>query len=183
MAQVAVPEKDIYMDKQSGKDFERPQYKRLVKKLRPGDLLYILSIDRLGRNYEEIQTQWRVLTKEIGVDICVLDMPLLDTRNGKDLMGTFIADLVLQILSFVAQNERESIRKRQAQGIAAAKARGVHLGRPSSARPDNFSKIVRAWEAQKITFEEARHRSGLVQATVYRRLREYRPEVGEQRWK
>ena len=134
MAQVAVPEKDIYMDKQSGKDFERPQYKRLVKKLRPGDLLYILSIDRLGRNYEEIQTQWRVLTKEIGVDICVLDMPLLDTRNGKDLMGTFIADLVLQILSFVAQNERESIRKRQAQGIAAAKARGVHLGRPSFAR-------------------------------------------------
>ena len=127
MAQVAVPEKDIYMDKQSGKDFERPQYKRLVKKLRPGDLLYILSIDRLGRNYEEIQTQWRVLTKEIGVDICVLDMPLLDTRNGKDLMGTFIADLVLQILSFVAQNERESIRKRQAQGIAAAKARGVPL--------------------------------------------------------
>lgn len=183
MAQVAVPEKDIYMDKQSGKDFERPQYKRLVKKLRPGDLLYILSIDRLGRNYEEIQTQWRVLTKEIGVDICVLDMPLLDTRNGKDLMGTFIADLVLQILSFVAQNERESIRKRQAQGIAAAKARGVHLGRPSSARPDNFSKIVRAWEAQKITFEEALHRSGLGQPTFYRRLREYRLEVGEERRK
>ena len=172
MAQVAVPEKDIYMDKQSGKDFERPQYKRLVKKLRPGDLLYILSIDRLGRNYEEIQTQWRVL-----------DMPLLDTRNGKDLMGTFIADLVLQILSFVAQNERESIRKRQAQGIAAAKARGVHLGRPSSARPDNFSKIVRAWEAQKITFEEALHRSGLGQSTFYRRLREYRLEVGEERRK
>ena len=183
MAQVAVPEKDIYMDKQSGKDFERPQYKRLVKKLRPGDLLYILSIDRLGRNYEEIQTQWRVLTKEIGVDICVLDMPLLDSRNGKDLMGTFIADLVLQILSFVAQNERESIRKRQAQGIAAAKARGVHLGRPSSARPDNFSKIVRAWEAQKITFEEALHRSGLGQFTFYRRLREYRLEVGEERRK
>ena len=154
MAQVAVPEKDIYMDKQSGKDFERPQYKRLVKKLRPGDLLYILSIDRLGRNYEEIQTQWRVLTKEIGVDICVL-----------------------------AQNERESIRKRQAQGIAAAKARGVHLGRPSSARPDNFSKIVRAWEAQKITFEEALHRSGLGQSTFYRRLREYRLEVGEERRK
>ena len=183
MAQVAVPEKDIYMDKQSGKDFERPQYKRLVKKLRPGDLLYILSIDRLGRNYEEIQTQWRVLTKEIGGDSCVLDMPLLDTRNGKDLMGTFIADLVLQILSFVAQNERESIRKRQAQGIAAAKARGVHLGRPSSARPDNFSKIVRAWEAQKITFEEALHRSGLGQSTFYRRLREYRLEVGEERRK
>ena len=173
----------IYIDKQSGKDFDRPQYKKLVKKLKPGDLLYIQSIDRLGRNYEEIQTQWRVLTKEIGVDICVLDMPLLDTRNGKDLMGTFIADLVLQILSFVAQNERESIRKRQAQGIAAAKARGVHLGRPSSARPDNFSKIVRAWEAQKITFEEALHRSGLGQSTFYRRLREYRLEVGEERRK
>jgi len=124
MAQVAVPEKDIYMDKQSGKDFERPQYKRLVKKLRPGDLLYILSIDRLGRNYEEIQTQWRVLTKEIGVDICVLDMPLLDTRNGKDLMGTFIADLVLQILSFVAQNERESILS------ANARPRGLLRPRP-----------------------------------------------------
>ena len=142
MAQVAVPEKDIYMDKQSGKDFERPQYKRLVKKLRPGDLLYILSIDRLGRNYEEIQPQWRVLTKEIGVDICVLDMPLLDTRNGKDLMGTFIADLVLQILSFVALNERESIRKRQAQGIAAAKARGVNNGITDPALPSTFPNLV-----------------------------------------
>ena len=120
----------IYMDKQSGKDFDRPQYKRLVHRLRPGDLLYVQSIDRLGRNYQEIQTQWRILTKELGVDLCVLDMPLLDTRNGKDLMGTFIADLVLQILSFVAQNERENIRQRQAAGIAAAKARGVRFGRP-----------------------------------------------------
>lgn len=107
-----VDEKNIYMDKQSGKDFNRPQYKKLVRKLRPGDLLYILSIDRLGRNYEEIQNQWRVLTKEKGIDICVIDMPLLDTRQGKDLMGTFIADLVLQILSFVAQSERENIKKR-----------------------------------------------------------------------
>ena len=114
---VNVPEKNIYMDKLSGKDFNRPQYKKLVRKLKPGDLLYILSIDRLGRNYEEIQNQWRVLTKEIGIDICVLDMPLLDTRNGKDLMGTFIADLVLQILSFVAQSERENIRKRQQELI------------------------------------------------------------------
>ena len=138
------------------------------------DLLYIKSIDRLGRNYEEILQQWRIITKDKGVDIVVLDMPLLDTRRGKDLMGTFLSDIVLQVLSFVAQNERESIRKRQAQGIAAAKARGVHLGRPSSARPDNFSKIVRAWEAQKITFEEALHRSGLGQSTFYRRLREYR---------
>ena len=125
-----VKDKFIYKDKQSGKDFNRPQYKKLLKKLRNGDLLYILSIDRLGRNYAEIQNQWRILTKEIGIDICVLDMPLLDTRINKDLMGTFIADLVLQILSFMAQSERENIRKRQAQGIAAAKARGVHLGRP-----------------------------------------------------
>lgn len=183
LAGFPVPLENIYTDKLSGKDFNRPQFKKLLRRLHPGDVLVILSIDRLGRNYEEIQTQWRVLTKEIGVDICVLDMPLLDTRNGKDLMGTFIADLVLQILSFVAQNERESIRKRQAQGIAAAKARGVHLGRPSSARPDNFSKIVRAWEAQKITFEEALHRSGLGQSTFYRRLREYRLEVGEERRK
>ena len=183
MAERGVPRERMFIDKQSGKDFHRPAYARLLRRLRPGDLVYVLSIDRLGRNYEEIQTQWRVITKEIGVDICVLDMPLLDTRNGKDLMGTFIADLVLQILSFVAQNERESIRKRQAQGIAAAKARGVHLGRPSSARPDNFSKIVRAWEAQKITFEEALHRSGLGQSTFYRRLREYRLEVGEERRK
>ena len=128
MAQVAVPEKDIYMDKQSGKDFERPQYKRLVKKLRPGDLLYILSIDRLGRNYEEIQNQWRILTKEKGIDIAVLDMPLLDTRRGKDLMGTFLSDIVLQVLSFVAENERANIRQRQAEGIAAAKARGSGSG-------------------------------------------------------
>ena len=125
----------IYMDKQSGKDFERPQYKRMLRRLRAGDLLYVQSIDRLGRNYQEIQNQWRILTKELGVDLCVLDMPLLDTRNGKDLMGTFIADLVLQILSFVAQNERENIRQRQAAGIAAAKARGYALAvRPGRCR-------------------------------------------------
>ena len=136
----------IFVDKQSGKDFDRPQYKRLVKKMRPGDLLYILSIDRLGRNYEEIQNQWRILTKEKGIDIAVLDMPLLDTRQGKDLMGTFIADLVLQILSFVAQSERENIRKRQAEGIAAAKAKGVRFGRPPVAAPEDFGKIVASWE-------------------------------------
>jgi DNA invertase Pin-like site-specific DNA recombinase len=129
----AVPEKNLFIDKQSGKDFNRPQYRRMVKKLKPGDLLCIQSIDRLGRNYEEIQDQWRRLTKDLGVDISVIDMPLLDTRNGKDLMGTFIADLVLQILSFVAQNERENIRRRQAQGIAAAKARGVRFGRRDAA--------------------------------------------------
>lgn len=174
-----VPPKRIYIDKQSGKDFDRPQYRKLVRRMKPGDLLYILSIDRLGRNYEEILRQWRALTKEIGVDICVIDMPLLDTRNGKDLMGTFIADLVLQILSFVAQNERESIRKRQAEGIAAARARGVHLGRPAIAPPDDFGKIVRAWERGEIPFAEALHRSGLAEATFYRRLREYRLMKGE----
>lgn len=125
-----VPERNIFVDKQSGKDFLRPQYAELVLRLREGDLLYVLSIDRLGRNYEEIQDQWRFLTKEIGIDIVVIDMPLLGTRQGKNLMGTFIADLVLQILSFVAQSERDSIRRRQAEGIAAAKARGVRFGRP-----------------------------------------------------
>ena len=129
LAEAGVPENNIFMDKQSGKSFDRPQYKKLVKKLKSGDLLYVLSIDRLGRNYEEIQNQWRVITKEIESDICVLDMPLLDTRQGKDLMGTFIADLVLQILSFVAQSERENIKKRQEQGIAAAKAKGVRFER------------------------------------------------------
>lgn len=146
-----VPERNIFIDKQSGKDFNRPEYKRMVKRLREGDLLYILSIDRLGRNYAEVQNQWRILTKEIGIDICVIDMPLLDTRNGKDLMGTFIADLALQILSFVAQNERENIRKRQAQGIAAAKARGVRFGRPPKPLPENYFEVYRKWKEGRIT--------------------------------
>lgn len=174
MREKEVPEKNIYVDKQSGKDFDRPQYQKLVKKLKPGDRLYILSIDRLGRNYEEIQRQWRVLTKDIGIDICVIDMPLLDTRNGKDLMGTFIADLVLQILSFVAQSERDNIKKRQAEGIAAAKLKGVRFGRPEIPPPDNFAEIVAAWEAKKIPFAEAVRQCGMSEATFYRRLREYR---------
>lgn len=174
LQEAAVPEKNIFMDKQSGKDFDRPNYKKLMRKLNAGDLLYILSIDRLGRNYEEIQKQWRVLTKEIGIDICVLDMPLLDTRNGKDLMGTFIADLVLQILSFVAQSERENIKKRQAQGIAAAKAKGVKFGRPEKQAPDDFGKIVKMWEQKKLPFAEVLKRCNMSEATFYRRLREYR---------
>ena len=174
MAAQAVPFRNIYVDKQSGKDFNRPEYQKLLKKLRKGDLLYVLSIDRLGRDYEEIQNQWRVLTKEIGADICVIDMPLLDTRQGRDLMGTFIADLVLQILSFVAQNERENIRKRQEEGIAAAKARGVVFGRPELPTPDNFSSVVAAWETKCIPFEEALRRTGLSEATFYRRLRRHR---------
>ena len=169
-----VPKGNVYIDKQSGKDFERPQYKKLVKKLKVGDLLYILSIDRLGRNYEDIQKQWRILTKDIGIDICVIDMPLLDTRNGKDLMGTFIADLVLQILSFVAQNERENIKKRQAQGIAAAKAKGVKFGRPEKDVPENFGKIIKEWEQKRLPFEEALKQCNMSEATFYRKLREYR---------
>ena len=138
------------MDKQSGEDFGRPQYRRLVKRLRSGDLLYVLSIDRLGRNYEEIQEQWRVLTREIGADICAIDMPLLDTRSGKDLMGTFIADLVLQILSRVGQNERENIPARQDQGIAAAKAWGVRFGRSPRPLPENYFSAYRRWKAGAI---------------------------------
>ena len=167
-------QKNIYKDKQSGKDFVRPQYKKMLKRLKAGDLLYILSIDRLGRNYEEIQNQWRILTKEIGVDICVIDMPLLDTRNGKDLMGTFIADLVLQILSFVAQSERENIRKRQAQGIAAAKKRGVRFGRPEKPMPEGFAETVKLWEKKEIDIKAVLEMCGLKEATFYRRLREYR---------
>ena len=171
-----IADKNIYIDKLSGKDFNRPAYKKLIKKLKSGDLLYILSIDRLGRNYEEIQNQWRVLTKKIGADICVLDMPLLDTRQGKDLMGTFIADLVLQILSFVAQNERENIRKRQLQGIAAAKARGVRFGRPEKGLPPEFVSLVREWEKKKITLSEVLKQCKISESTFYRRLREYRIE-------
>ena len=167
-------EDNIYIDKQSGKDFDRPQYQLMVSKMKSGDLLYITSIDRLGRNYEEIQNQWRILTKEKNVDICVIDMPLLDTRTCKDLMGTFIADLVLQILSFVAQNERENIKKRQAQGIAAAKANGIKFGRPEVPIPNDFPQIVRSWEKGKLSIREACERSGMSESTFYRRVREYR---------
>ena len=174
LSEAGVPKKNIYMDKMSGKDFERPQYQKLLKKLKSGDLLYILSIDRLGRNYEEIQKQWRIITKEKNVDICVIDMPLLDTRQGKDLMGTFIADLVLQILSFVAQSERENIKKRQAEGIAAAKAKGVRFGRPEKNVPDNFAALIKLWEQKKLPLSEVLEQCNMSEATFYRRLREYR---------
>ncbi len=157
----------IYIDKKSGKDFDRPQYKKLMKKLKPGDLLIIQSIDRLGRNYEEVQNQWRVLTNEKEVDICVLDMPLLDTRQGKDLVRTFIADLVLQILSFVAQSEREYIRKRQAEGIAAAKAKGIQFGRPSIPLPSNFYAVHKEWRAKKLTLKQAAEACNMPVGTFY----------------
>lgn len=174
MEELKIPADQIYTDKVSGKDFERPAYKRLVRKLKNGDLLYIKSIDRLGRNYDEIQHQWRILTKERGIDIAVIDMPLLDTRRDKDLLGTLIADLVLNLLSYVAHNERETIRKRQAEGIAAAKARGVRFGRPTKKPPVNFTDIVKQWERGKISFKEALKRTGLKTATFYNRLRELR---------
>ena len=174
MQGLKIPQIQLFIDKQSGKDFDRVAYKRLVKKLRSGDLLYILSIDRLGRNYEEIQNQWRILTKEKGVDIAVIDMSLLDTRNGRDLMGTFIADLVLQILSFVAQSERENIRKRQAEGIAAERARGVRFGRPVKKPLENFGALVKQWERGKLPISELLTQTDLKEATFYRRLRELR---------
>ena len=167
LAALPVPEENIYMDKQSGKDFERPQYRRLVRRLRRDDLLYVKSIDRLGRNYSEILEQWRILTKEKGVDIAVLDMPLLDTRRGKDLMGTFLSDIVLQVLSFVAENERDNIRQRQAEGIAAAKARGVRFGRPPLPLPDNFHMLHQAWRGQKITLRQAARACGMPTGTFY----------------
>ena len=174
LKEICVPKKNIFVDKQSGKDFNRPNYNRMVRKLKMGDIVYIHSIDRLGRNYEEIQNQWRILTKEIGVDICVLDMPLLDTRNGKDLMGTFIADLVLQILSFVAQNEHENIKKRQAEGIVAAKANGVKFGRPEKELPDKFTELLCAWEQKELSLEEILKRCDMSQATFYRKVKSVR---------
>ena len=150
-----IKQENLFVDKQSGKDFHRPQYERMVRKLKKDDLLYVKSIDRLGRSYGDILEQWRILTKEKGVDIVVLDMPLLDTRWGKDLMGTFLSDIVLQILSFVAENERVNIRQRQAEGIAAAKARGVHLGRPATPLPPGFEEVLGKWKKGEITGTQA----------------------------
>lgn len=168
-----VPKKNIFMDKQSGKDFERPQYQRLLERLGENDLLYIKSIDRLGRNYEEIIEQWRIITKVKRADIVVIDMPLLDTRKGKDLMGTFLSDIVLQVLSFVAENERENIRQRQAEGIAAAKARGVKFGRPSRPLPDNFHDVYQRWKAGKLTNEKAARECGMPTASFRYRANLY----------
>ena len=167
MREYSITADRIYMDKLSGKNFQRPQYRALLRRLRPGDLLCITSIDRLGRNYEEIQRQWRHLTKEKKVDILVLDMPLLDTRRDKDLLGTFIADLVLQVLSFVAENARTNIRQRQAEGIAAAKARGVKFGRPPRPLPDNFYEVHKAWRAKRLSLKQAAQACDLPVGTFY----------------
>jgi DNA invertase Pin-like site-specific DNA recombinase len=176
---LGIPHAQIFMDKLSGKDFKRPAYQSLMKRLRAGDLLYVLSIDRLGRNYQEIQNQWRILAKEKGVDVAVIDMPLLDTRLNKDLMGTFIADLVLQILSFVAQSERENIRRRQAEGIAAAKARGVRFGRPVKKNPKNFKLLINLWATGKLPVKTLMEQTGLTETTLYRRLRKWQAAKGK----
>lgn len=173
LSKAGVPGKNIFLDKQSGKDFERPMYKRLLRRLKPDDMVYIKSIDRLGRNYEEIQNQWRILTKEKKVDIAVLDMPLLDTRRGKDLMGTFLSDIVLQVLSFAAENERTNIRQRQAEGIAAAKARGVKFGRPALPCPNNFLEIHQNWRRKKITLRQAAAACGMPVGTFYGKVRKF----------
>ncbi len=167
-----VPDKNIFSDKQSGGDFERPQYRRMMGILKNDDVLYVKSIDRLGRNYSEILEQWRILTKEKKVDIVVLDMPLLDTRIGKDLMGTFLSDIVLQVLSFAAENERSNIKQRQAEGIAAAKARGVRFGRPKKKEPQNFEAMVSLWENKKMTLSEILESCDMSKSTFFRRRRE-----------
>lgn len=170
-----VPEDKIFVDKLSGKDFNRPQYQKLLRKLRPGDILVVKSIDRLGRDYEEILNQWRIITKEKRVDIVVLDMPLLDTRQtGKDLTGIFVAVLVLQILSYVAQSERENIHQRQMEGIAAAKLRGVRFGRPRKPIPENFSDVKKRWETGIISSRQAARELHIAQDTFLRWVREHR---------
>jgi DNA invertase Pin-like site-specific DNA recombinase len=180
LREVSVPEQNIFMDKQSGKDFDRPQYKKLIRRLKPDDLLYVKSIDRLGRNYKEIQDQWRVLTKEKGVDIVVLDMPILDTRRGKDLMGTFLSDIVLQVLSFVAESERSSIRQRQAEGIAAAKAKGVRFGRPAKPLPENYLSVYRRWKAGAITGTAAAAECGMPLSTFRYQAKIYEKRLNKQ---
>ena len=174
MQKLGIAKENIYTDKQSGKDFNRPMYRKLLKKLQKGDTLYILSIDRLGRNYEEIQNQWRYLTHEREIAIFVIDMPILSRKLDGDLMTTFLADIVLQILSFVAQNERENIRRRQAEGIAVAKERGLKFGRPPKPLPENFPEIVAEWESGKLKSAEVAKLCGMSEATFFHRLREYR---------
>lgn len=171
-----IPQERIYMDRQSGKDFERPQYKKLLKKLEQGSVLYVKSIDRLGRNYSDLTEQWRIITKEKGADIVVLDMPLLDTRRNKNLLGTFISDIVLALLSYVAENERDNIRIRQAEGIAAARMRGVHFGRPRRPLPDNFASAYQAWKTGQINATKAAAECGIPRSTFLYRAQDYEGE-------
>lgn len=173
MREMNVPEENIFVDKQSGKDFNRPQYKRLMRKVKPDDLIYIKSIDRLGRNYAEILEQWKMITKDKRVDLYVMDMPILDTRREKGLLGTFISDLVLALLSYVAENERVNIRQRQAEGIAAAKAKGVHFGRMPKPLPENFYEVHQRWKMKKITVSQAAKECGMPQSTFFSKAKAY----------
>lgn len=173
---VGIPQERIYVDRQSGKDFDRPQYRKLLKKLKRGSILYIKSIDRLGRNYSDLTEQWRIITKEKGADIVVLDMPVLDTRRDKNLLGTFISDIVLALLSYVAENERINIRQRQAEGIAAARSRGVQFGRPQKPLPDNFASVYQAWKAGKIRTAEAAAECGMPRSTFLYKAQRYEGE-------
>jgi len=174
MAELKIPQDNIFVDKQSGKDFMRPKWREMTEVLNEGDLLYVHSIDRLGRNYDDILNWWRVLTKEMGVDIIVLDMPLLNTQTHKDLLGTLIADLVLSLLSYVANAERDNIKKRQAEGIKSAMARGVKFGRPIKKAPEDFGELVKLWEKKEISFDEILEITGLKHTSFYSRLREHR---------
>ncbi len=173
LLKMGVPEENIYMDKLSGKNFDRPQYKKLLRKLNQNTVLFIKSIDRLGRNYADLNEQWRIITKEKGSDIVVIDMPLLDTRREKNLLGTFISDIVLALLSYVAENERLNIRQRQAEGIAAAKARGVKFGRPPKPLPDNFYEVYQQWKLKKLSVTEAAKVCKMPQTTFFDRAKAY----------
>ena len=175
LLEMGVPEANIYMDKQSGKNFDRPQYKKLLRKLNKNTVLFVKSIDRLGRNYADLNEQWRIITKEKGADIVVIDMPVLDTRQEKNLLGTFISDIVLVLLSYVAENERLNIRQRQAEGIAAAKARGVKFGRPPKPLPDNFYEVHKAWKNKKLTQKEAAKACHMAESTFYNKAK----KIGE----
>ncbi|MBQ9200442.1 MAG: recombinase family protein [Lachnospiraceae bacterium] len=173
LQEAGVKQDNIFVDKKTGWNFERPEYIKLINKLKKEDVLYVKSIDRLGRNYEEIQEQWKLITKVIEADIVVLDMPLLDTRRDKDLMGTFISDIVLALLSYVAENERVNIKQRQAEGIKAAKLRGVKFGRPVNQIPENFNEIIKKFDRGQISIDDALKLSAMSRATFYRRKREY----------
>ena len=176
--QFGVPKSNIFIDRQSGKDFDRPKYRALKRKLKKGDILVISSIDRLGRNYDEVQEQWRILTKEKDIDIVVLDMPLLDTRNGNgDLTGKFIADMFFQILAYVSEIERENIRDRQREGIESARERGVVFGRPRKELPENFEEVVSRLRKKEINIKKALEETGMTRSSFYRALKLYESDV------
>ena len=174
LTEIGVPEQNIYLDKMSGKNFKRPQYKKMLRKLNSNSVLYIKSIDRLGRNYRDLGEQWRIITKEKGADVVVIDMPILDTRREKNLLGTLISDIVLALLSYVAEAEYRTIHTRQAEGIAAAKARGVRFGRKPTPLPPNFYEVYQMWNNKKITIKEAASECGMAQSTFFDRARAYK---------